>query len=535
MTGAELFTRCLAAGGIDTVYALPGEETSALMDALGASGIDVVLCRHEQAAAFMASAHGRLTGRPAACLSTLGPGATNLVTGVADAMLDRVPMLAITGQGGRDRIGRDSHQMLDLSRLFEPVTKRSRTVMAADRIPGAVAEALHVATTPRPGAVHLSLPEDVAAGPSSGTPLPSLPPAPATAHPDSIAAIARHLAEARRPFALIGAGVLRDDAVDALRGLLDETGIPAATSFMAKGAIAAEAPCHLGAFGLPATDHVDRAIASADLLLTIGLDPVEYPLTKLTEAGRIPVLSLAETSLPRDAGWHLLAEVTGALAPGLSRLKSALEAQRWSLWPEAVEAREAVRADRAAARQAMSDPAPPPETLVAALNDRADETDLLLSGVGTHKLALARDFSARSPGQIVIGNGLAGMGFALPGAIAAARLFPDRPVTAICGDGDAMMNVQDMETATRLDLGLTLIVWVDGGYGLIEDKQQDDTGSRPDLSFHPMDWSALARAFGWEHVSCETAEQMGEAFSASRHSGRRRIVTVPVTYRGKLA
>ncbi|MEY8841539.1 thiamine pyrophosphate-dependent enzyme, partial [Cribrihabitans sp. XS_ASV171] len=217
------------------------------------------------------------------------------------------------------------------------------------------------------------------------------------------------------------------------------------------------------------------------------------------------------------------------------RLKTALEAQRWTVWPEAEAARAALQDDLAGARRSMSVAAPPPEALVAALNDRVDETDLIFSGVGTHKLALARDFSARAPGQIVIGNGLAGMGFALPGAIAAARLFPDRPVAALCGDGDAMMNVQDMETATRLDLGLTLIVWVDGGYGLIEDKQEDDTGTRPDLSFHPTEWSALARAFGWEHVGCETAEQMGEAFSTARHSGRRRIVTVPVTYRGKLA
>ncbi|MEY8842291.1 thiamine pyrophosphate-binding protein, partial [Cribrihabitans sp. XS_ASV171] len=296
MTGAELFIQCLAAGGIDTVYALPGEETSALMDALEASDIDLVLCRHEQAAAFMASAHGRLTGRPAACLATLGPGATNLVTGVADATLDHVPMLAITGQGGRERIGRDSHQMLDLARLFEPVTKRSRTVMEAGRIPGAVAEALHVATAPRPGAVHLSLPEDVADGPAEEVPLAPPPAAPVTAHADSIAAMARHLAEARRPFALIGAGVLRDHAVEAVRGFLDETGMPAATSFMAKGVLPDAAPCNLGAFGLPTVDHVDRAIDSADLLVTIGLDPVEYPLSKLTDAGRIPVLSLAETS-----------------------------------------------------------------------------------------------------------------------------------------------------------------------------------------------------------------------------------------------
>ncbi|MEE4189524.1 MAG: thiamine pyrophosphate-binding protein, partial [Roseobacter sp.] len=228
MTGADLLVRCLADHGIDTVFALPGEETADLMDALDRSSLDVVLCRHEQAAAFMASVHGRLTGRPAVCLATLGPGATNLLTGVADATLDFAPLIAVTGQGARDRVGRgqDSHQILDLERLFEPVTKASRMIWAAPEIPGAVAEAVALSQAPRPGAVHLSLPEDLAGMEVEGSPqtLPQV--HPAQAPDDATHEAAAQIAKAQRPILLAGAGILRGKANSALAVLLEATGMP---------------------------------------------------------------------------------------------------------------------------------------------------------------------------------------------------------------------------------------------------------------------------------------------------------------------
>lgn len=533
-TAADLFVACLAEAGIDTVYALPGEETNALMTALRAAEFDVVICRHEQSAAFMASVHGRLTGRTAACLATLGPGATNLMTGVADAMLDRAPLLAITGQApvGRLPQGADGHQVLDLSRLFEPVTKRSQTIFQATDIPGAVAEAARLAQAPKPGAVHLSLPEDIA-----GAPAPDLAPVRAAARPTAHASplaldqVEKLMAAAERPIVLAGAGTLRNNASAALCAFLDRTGYPMATTFMAKGILHADDPRNLGAFGLPGTDHVDRAVAAADLIVTVGYDPVEYPLHKLTDGRPIPVAALTETDIPDNLGWPLAAVAEGDLSHALCTLCAVAEPA--PVWTQAAEARDALRADLAEARADMTQCPPAAGPLVAALNAASTAQDVVFSGVGTHKLAIARDFQPHWPGQAVIANGLAGMGLALPGAIAAARLRQEGRVIAVCGDGDVMMNVQELESATRLDLAVTLVVWIDGGFGLIEDKQEAETGARPDLSFAPVDWAALARAFGWHHTGCHTAQDLQRALET--RAARREIVTVPVRYDGTLA
>lgn len=535
--GAELLVRCLEQGGIDTVYALPGEETNDLMEALSRSSIRVVLCRHEQSAAFMASVHGRLTGQPAACLSTLGPGATNLITGVADATLDCVPLVAITGQGARARVsrGRHSHQILDLERLFEPVTKYSKSLGSSAEIPGIVAEALRAARSEVPGAVHLSLPEDLAAETAPEDPVD--PPAPVETYfnPEALSGVINALQNSEQPIILAGAGVLRSGAEVALRQLVEGRGLPLATSFMAKGLLPADHPQHLGAFGLPVEDHVDRAIGQSDLVVAIGLDPVEYPLEKLLDPAVQTLVSIASSATPRDLGWPIGDELLGDLCATLSALGSALPSDASDLWPGAQEARAAYLSDINDSLGNLDVTPPPSEALVAALSQSVTDSDLILSGVGTHKLALARGFQCKRPGQIIIANGLAGMGLALPGAIAAAQLEPKRRVIAVCGDGDVMMNVQDMETATRLDIELTIVVWVDGGYGLIEDKQEADTGTRPDYSFEGVDWRHLAAAFGWHHVTCGTARDLMAALADPDISSKRRLISVPVQYSGNLA
>ena len=533
MTGAALFARCLTAAGIDTVYALPGEETAHLMDALAAVEIDIVICRHEQGAAFMAAAHGRMTRRPAACLATLGPGATNLLTGVADATLDGVPMLVITGQGGRARIGagRHSHQILPLDRVFAPVTKFSHTVHLGEEIPDRVARAVQIARAELPGAAHLCLPEDVAAGTvdvTPSTPPEDLPPFP---NPNAIADVAEALGRATRPVALVGAGVHRADATAAIGRLLEATGIAVITTFMGKGAVDPTLPVYLGSLGMPVEDHADRAIASADLVLLIGVDPVEYPLARL--APDAPMVSFAATPLPHDTAPRLAAQVTGDVAQALVDLRAALAGTSFARPPRLAAARQALDRERA---EVTPPGASQSARALAVTVDRALPPDaILFSGVGTHKLALARNLHPPLGVTTVVPNGLAGMGLALPGAIAAARLFPDRPVVAVCGDGDVLMNVQEMETATRLDVDLTVMVWIDGGYGLIEDKQEKTTGDRPDLSFAGVDWPNLAHAFGWTHNACDTAAAAEGRLADAMSAGGRTLLTVPVRYTGDLA
>ncbi len=518
MTGAELFIRSLEAGGIDTVYGVPGEETTELMSALERSGIDFVLCRHEQAAAFMASVHGRLTGQPAVCLATLGPGATNLVTGVADATLDYAPLIAVTGQAGRERLGRESHQVIDLERLFDPVTNASKTILDGATIAGDVAEAIRCATAPRLGAVHLCLPEDVAAAEVAGSPLPvaasSRPAAPQT----DIDEIAGRIRGAARPVLICGAEVVRSEAVEHLQRLLAETHLPTATSFMAKGVVDFDSPFLLGTFGLMGDGPLDAFLGKADLFVAVGFDPIEYPPGDLM--GDTPVVVISETQMARGAGWRIAAEAVGDLSDSLDRLAAALEGF------------EAPREAAGVRPPAPDDDAelPDPDAALACLNAHIEPDDIVFSGVGNHKMHLARGFRPKRAGQFIIPNGLAGMGLALPGGIAAARLYHNRHVIAVCGDGDVLMNVQEMETATRLGIAMTVLVWIDGGYGLIEEKHRADTGEDQSLAFCDIDWAQLAGSFGWTHTAAETRDALAKALARGRTEAERLLITIPVTY-----
>lgn len=524
MTGADHLIQTLEALGVEIAYGVPGEETTALLSALQDSQITFVLCRHEQAAAFMASVYGRLHGKPAICLATLGPGATNLVTGVADAHLDYAPMIVLTGQAARARLGRESHQVIDLEALFAPITKRSRLIQTADNIAGFAAEAYATAMEPRPGPVHLCLPEDLAS--EQVDPTHPISPIHFATHPvpaQDIEALATHLTRAERPMIIAGAGVIRQNSVAALRSFIEATGIPCATSFSGKGILADGHARHLGVFGLPGRDDAEAALHKADLLFAVGYDPIEYEPHSLSHDGRIPVIALSEGRLPHDSGWPLKANAAGSISTALADLTHRIDGLTWNM--------HAARPERPTG---PADDLAHPDTILARVNSQIHDEDIILSGVGNHKFWIADRLQPRSPGQIIIPNGLAGMGLALPGAIAAKHANKEAFVMAICGDGDVMMNVQDLETATRLDLDLVVMVWVDGGYGLIEQKQRSDTGDDIAYGFSDMDWAALARAFGFEHCTTRSPDTLSAILDKARKAGGRHLITLPVRYPEKI-
>ncbi|KUJ77290.1 acetolactate synthase large subunit [Ruegeria profundi] len=531
MTGAELFVACLEAAGIEVIYGLPGEENTALMLALKTSSIRFVLTRHEQSAAFMASVYGRMTGRPAACLATLGPGATNLVTGVADATLDYAPLLTITGQGSTDRLAlSESHQVIDLTALFAPVTKHSQTLMDASEIPGAVVEALRVATAPRPGAVHLSLPEDVAAQDVEAQPRSVPTRTRVISHSDAIANATSLLSNAEMPMIVAGAGVVRTGAAHRLVDFAEAHDLPLATTFMGNGIVAATHPLSLGTIGQPFEDHVDRAVRAADLVLAIGFDAIETSPAGFSGDGRPRVLHIAETAAAADLGWEVVADVAGDIDASLSALSSALGDRQWGIFEEARKAQEKIRSERARPRPSGSSAQLLPEGILAVVEEQLREQDTVVSGVGTHKLKVARSLAAKRPGQIIIANGSAGMGIALPGAMVAADLQQQGRAIAIVGDGEFLMNVQDMETAVRLKSPLTVLLWEDGGYGLIEEKQESEAGSHTDLAFGNPDWADLCRAFKWRHIPVETYADLAPALRSCRKSDGPVLITLKVDY-----
>lgn len=528
-TGAQTLIDCLGAAGIDTVFGVPGEETTDLMQALAASEIEFVLCRNEQGAAFMASVHGRLTGQPGVCLSTLGPGATNLVTGVADAQLDHVPLIAITGQGGRERLGRLSHQMIDLEALFAPVTKLSRTLLVADDIPASFAEAMRLAITGRPGGVHLCLPEDVASAPCQNAPLPQRTVPQIRAGQNDLEALANRCRVAKRPVLLAGAGVVRSGAATAVRAFAETTGIPVATTFMAKGVLPTDHDETLFSIGQPEEDWTNLALQAADLILLVGFDAVEYPPTEL--GGTLDTkMCIIDTDPPRaDTGVIVACEAVGDIAHTLTDLRLRLKGQCWETVPAFAAARDGMRLalDRRLTRQDTGPVAPTDicRTITKALRPE----DTVLSGVGMHKLWIARHVQPLRAGQLIIPNGLAGMGLALPGAVAAARLQTTGRVLAVCGDGDIMMNVQEMETISRLGLRLTVMVWVDGGLGLIDAHQGEDG---PHFPFGNPLWQQLAAAFGWSYAPVQGLKDLPELLSEAQSAAAPTLLSVPVDYAG---
>ncbi len=526
-SGAQVLVDCLVSAGIDTVFGVPGEETTALMEALSASDIEFVLCRNEQGAAYMASVHGRLAGTPGVCLATLGPGATNLVTGVADAQLDHVPLIAITGQGGRGRLGRMSHQMIDLEALFAPVTKLSRTLLVADDIPASFAEAMRLAQVGRPGAVHLCLPEDVAAAECNTSPLPVREPPQTRAGQDDLQTLADRLAAAERPVLVAGAGVVRDGAAEAVRMFAETTHIPVATTFMAKGILPSEHSQTLFSVGQNEEDWVDLALQAADLILLVGFDAVEYAPLGLTRGKDVPVCVI-DTDPPRaDTGLVIAAEAVGDIGHALTDIRLRLKGQTWASVSAFDAARDGMRL--ALERRLTQDDTGPiaPSDICRVVTKSLRVEDTVLSGVGMHKLWIARHVQPQRAGQLIVPNGLAGMGLALPGALAAARLQEEGRVLAICGDGDVMMNVQEMETITRLGARVTVMVWVDGGLGLIDAHQGKDG---PNFPFGNPMWDRLASAFGWTHADVRGLGDLPDLLNAALSAEGPTLVTVPVAY-----
>ncbi|MFW8633544.1 acetolactate synthase large subunit [Cribrihabitans pelagius] len=528
---AELMVQCLEAEGVKRIFGVPGEENAAVMMALEDSSIEFVLTRHEQGAAFMAALHGRLTGTVGVCLGTLGPGASNLLTGVADGDLDHAPMLVITGQGATSRLHKESHQIIDVVAMFRPVTKWSQAILSPGAVPEIVRKAVKLAEAEVPGAVLLELPEDVAAAETSATPLPRTSvrlPAPDPAALDEAWEI---LADARSPLIIAGNGTIRTGASPALRSFCAETGIGALMTFMAKGALAPDDPRCLFTIGMGQRDHPVPVAERADVIVTVGYDMVEYPPQSWNGPGTAKIIHIGTIPAEADRHYTPSVEVVGDPAKALAGLEDRargasfdydLSGQR--------KLRETMQEEFAAYADQAGEGPVKPQKLIHDARACLGPGDILISGVGAHKMWVARHYQAQEPGSCIISNGFCSMGMPLPGAIGAALSCPDRKVLGLAGDGDFLMNVQEMETAARLNADITLMIWEDKGYGLIAWKQEQEFGRHTDLSFTNPDWVQLGRSFGWKADLCTCAEDVQDTLRAALAHDGPALVAVPVDY-----
>ena len=535
MNAAQLLVRCLENEGVRYVFGIPGEETLDLNAALEDSDkIEFVLTRHEQAAAFMADVYGRLSSFPGVCLATLGPGATNLLTGVADAQLDRAPLVAVTGQAGLERVHLESHQYIDVVQMFTPVTKWSTRVAVPESVPEVVRKAFRLARIEKPGATHIELPEDVAKAEVGSAPLEVRRTSYPKAQQEAIDRAAEIINAAKAPVILAGNGVTRRQAVgnptvDALRRFVQRSRIWATHTYMAKGVLDPLGQHSLPPVGLqrPGADLANlKALADADVVIAVGYDLVEWAPVLWNPKRDKTVVHIDSTAAELDGHYQPSIEVIGELDESLDALISTVHARP----AETLFTRRApslVGPGSPATRGPSAGRALPPDLVVADLREALGPDDIVVSDVGAHKVWLARLFPTGRPNTVVISNGLASMGIALPGAIAAKLVHPDRKVVAFIGDGGFLMNVQELETAKRLGTAIVVVVLVDERLGVIEVNEKRQFKRTFGTQFGNPDFVKLAEAFGIAGYAVESSKDLLPTLRRALDLGGPALVAVP--------
>jgi acetolactate synthase-1/2/3 large subunit len=528
MKASDLFIKCLEAERIEYIFGLPGEENADLMISLESSqSIRFILVRHEQTAAFMADMYGRLTGKVGVCLSTLGPGATNLTTGVANANMDRSPILAITGQTSTHYLHKESHQNMDAVTMFLPITKWRWSIRNPDSIPQIIRRACKIALEEKAGAVHLELPQDIAKMNSDILPIDSGQ-LPSRSRPSRvlIERAAKMIMEAKMPLLLVGNGCIRGNASNCMREFVEKTGICSMNTFMAKGVISDRTESHLQTIGIKEADHALLAMKSSDLIIAAGYDLVEYSPKNWNGDLHKNIIHIDFTPAEVDTYYLPTIELVADIEYTIKAIIEEIDKinQRTLLSPvdlkdtnhrntgqitkfdRDIEKREmpelfqrikkeVVWRNTEKFKRNFSYPIQP-EKLVFDVRSALDENDIIISDVGVHKLWISKLYETYLPNTCIIPNGFCSMGFALPAAIASQLAKQDRKVVAMCGDGGFLMNVQDLETAVRLKLPIIVIVWCDSDYGLISLKQKEEFGKSAFTKFNNPDFAKLAESFG---------------------------------------
>ncbi|MFQ6103750.1 MAG: acetolactate synthase large subunit [Candidatus Glassbacteria bacterium] len=530
MKVAELFVKCLENEGVKYVFGLPGEENEDLLFALEDSSIRFVPCRHEQGAAFIANVWGRLTGDAGVCLSTLGPGATNLLTGIADANLDKAPVVAITAQAGLSRLHHESHQYIDIVNMFKPITKWNTAISSPEAVSEVVRKAFKIAEFEKPGATHIELSEDLAKEEvrKNTVPLPRKRvrrPAPDF---QAVKSAVKLLKNAKRPIIIAGNGAIRKLASKNLTLFSEKYDIPVTSTFMGKGAVSGRREQSLLCIGLGFRDYVMEAVEGADLILAVGYDIAEYDPEKFNPRGDKKIIHI--DFLPAEVYSHYkpAVEIVGDISSSLWELIWGLEKdgpEFDSGWY--VPVRRRILDDIKEYELKDGDPFTIPGTLNI-IREFLDDHGLLISDVGSHKMWIARNFPTYCSNGCIISNGLASMGISLPGAIAASLIDPKRQVVAAMGDGGFLMNSQELETAVRLGARFTTVVFNDFDYGLVSWKQYLSRGKSVCTAIGNPDFKAYAESFGIKGYRPENLSELRSQLKTALTSRELCLVEVRV-------
>lgn len=541
MKASDLFVRCLESEHVDFIFGLPGEENADMMMSLLSSRIKFILTRHEQSAAFMADVYGRLTDKVGVCLATLGPGATNLTTGIANANMDRSRVLAITGQTNVNSLHKESHQNMDVITMFKPITKWNWSVRNADSIPEVIRRSFKISLEEKVGATHIELPQDIAKMDSDILPLTSTETLRSPANMFLIKKAVQLILNARKPLILVGNGCVREDATFYVRKLVELTGICSMNTFMAKGVISDKSERHLQTIGIKEADHVLLAMKESDLVIAIGYDLVEYSPKFWNPKLDKKILHIDFTSAETDTYYPPTVEIVADIELTIDSILSELEKEKQkdpcvTCYPfyDMPESFKKIKYEISQnALEYANDSSYPikPEKLITDVRKILHDKDIVISDVGVHKLWIAKIYDTFYPNTCIIPNGFCSMGFSLPGAIAAQLVFPERKIVSMCGDGSFLMNVQELETAVRLKLPIIIVVWVDEEYGLIALKQKMEFGQTGFTKFGNPDFVMLAESFGATGFKANSISEFEEALKKSIKSvNGPTVIAVDVDY-----
>jgi acetolactate synthase-1/2/3 large subunit len=529
VTGADLMVRALENEGVECIFGVPGEENLEFLEALRTSRIKLVVTRHEQVAGFMAATYGRLTGRPGVCFSTLGPGATNLVTPAAYALLGGMPMVIITGQKPILHSRQARFQIIDTVSLMRPLTKAAKQVLDARNIPSLVRDAFRMALEERPGPVHLELPEDIAAQTAEHAHVVPITPAQRPIAPDqTIAAAAALVVQAKHPLVMLGSGTNRPGLAPKLSAAVRLLQIPFFTTQMGKGAVDGNSALFIGTAALSENDYIHSAIARADLILAVGHDTVEKPPFIMRDGGPT-VVHVDFNSADIDQIYFPQAEVIGDIADSMTRLAEHLHGKLSHDPSYFMQIRDYVLTHTG---EGANDPRFPmaPQRIVADVRRVIPDDGIVCLDNGMYKIWFARNYRTHIANTILLDNALASMGAGLGSAMTASMLYPRRRVMAVCGDGGFMMNSQDLETAIRLGLNLVVLIIEDHGYGMIRWKQAAMGFGDFGLSFANPDFVAYAAAYGAKGVRVAAADQLVATLEMAFAAGGVHLVIVPIDY-----
>jgi len=527
MKAAEVFIKCLENEGIDYVYGIPGEENLDIMDAILDSSIQFITTRHEQGAAFMADVYGRVTGKAGVCMSTLGPGAINLMTGVADANMDHAPLVAVAGQADTHRLHKESHQVLDLEEIFRPITKYSSRLLAPDIIPEVTRKAFKLAQTEKTGATFIEFPENIAKMSCDETPLPVLQPILPEPHSEQVKRAAKLISEARQPIILAGNGVIRTRAHHALAEFAEKLNIPLTNTFMAKGVIPFKHPMALGSAGLQSKDYINFGFQNADVIICVGYDLVEYHPHLWHPTADRTIIHIDSSPAEVDANYPISVGVVGDIAHSLNRIADVATPHQGH---KTLRTLRKLLIEEMNQHQNDADFPIKPQKIIWDLRTTMDLEDIVICDVGAHKMWMARMFRCEHPNTCVISNGFASMGIAVPGAIAAKMAFPERKVVAVTGDAGFMMNSQEIETALRMNVPVVILIWNDFGYGLIEWKQMTTFGRPSHVRFNNPDFAKYAQSFGAKGYKITHADELMPVLQQALADNTVSIIDCPVDY-----